>query len=64
MIDVLPCEWANEEGRVTRRQECDQPATERVRWVLGVNYYCKRHAFLVSGIEADWDRAEAEEFSS
>lgn len=59
----LPCEWANEEGRVKRTQECTEPATERVRSVLGVNYYCKRHAWLVAANEADWDRAEVEESS-
>jgi hypothetical protein len=60
----LTCDWANEDGRVTRHQECFEPATERVRNVLGVNYYCKRHGQLVAMNEADWDRAEAEEFDA
>ena len=57
---VLPCEYGNEAGRVHRVQECTEPATERVRWVLGVSYYCKNHADIVRSVEAEWDSAEAD----
>lgn len=47
-------------GRECAFDGCNEQATTRVRWVLGVEEFCEFHGRYVAMVEREWDEAEAE----